>query len=216
MRRACVTALLWILAGALVGNVVAAAAALSRWPRATDTWYSSGWQSSSSGLHAINESDRRWERWSTDGRSTAQPSPPPFAWLDPPPKPTILYRGVNYHVTSAGWPVRALCMASANDVSPMRDPWGPVEHYYSVRYPAPWPTEWADARVPLRPIIPGQAINAATYGGSLWALLFLARSARPTLRRHRGLCPKCAYDLERNLAAGCPECGWNRPAADPA
>lgn len=31
-------------------------------------------------------------------------------------------------------------------------------------------------------------------------------------RRARGLCPKCGYDLQGGMAAGCPECGWKRPS----
>lgn len=33
---------------------------------------------------------------------------------------------------------------------------------------------------------------------------------RRTLRKKRGLCPMCGYDLRGDLDAGCPECGWNR------
>ena len=33
---------------------------------------------------------------------------------------------------------------------------------------------------------------------------------REKRRMRRGLCPLCNYDLRGDLAAGCPECGWNR------
>ncbi|MDY7110541.1 MAG: hypothetical protein SYC29_18065 [Planctomycetota bacterium] len=36
-------------------------------------------------------------------------------------------------------------------------------------------------------------------------------SRRRHLLQERGLCPSCGYDLRGDFAAGCPECGWNRP-----
>ncbi len=30
----------------------------------------------------------------------------------------------------------------------------------------------------------------------------------------RGWCPRCGYELCGDVAAGCPECGWRRPAQD--
>ena len=35
-------------------------------------------------------------------------------------------------------------------------------------------------------------------------------TARRIVRRKRGHCIKCGYDLRGDLERGCPECGWRR------
>jgi hypothetical protein len=68
-------------------------------------------------------------------------------------------------------------------------------------------------RLPTTPIWPGLVQDTAFYAGG-WSIALIAPSAvRLLWRRRRGLCPRCAYDLKHNLAAGCPECGWARPDA---
>lgn len=65
----------------------------------------------------------------------------------------------------------------------------------------------ATAKVlPLRPIIGGFLINTLFYT-PIWLGLFFGLTA---VRRRRGRCPQCGYDLRRELENGCPECGWNR------
>jgi hypothetical protein len=82
--------------------------------------------------------------------------------------------------------------------------------------------------LPLRPIWPGFVIDtlfyAAIWGGSFFGFA----SAKRAIRRARGRCPMCGYDLrggvisDQRLAirgkeavatAGCPECGWGRQEA---
>ncbi len=66
-----------------------------------------------------------------------------------------------------------------------------------------------DCRIATIPICSGLIVNAIVHAG-LWIALFLGFSAlRRARRTHRGLCPICAYELQRNHASGCPECGWN-------
>ena len=67
-----------------------------------------------------------------------------------------------------------------------------------------------------------QGLGSGVLPGAASALLWLVVAAIET-RRPRGdaliekvttgHCPRCGYDLRRDLNAGCPECGWNRPAA---
>lgn len=62
--------------------------------------------------------------------------------------------------------------------------------------------------LPLRPVWSGLLIDTALYA-ALWSLvLFAPGPARRALRRRRGLCPRCAYNL-RGLPPGapCSECG---------
>jgi len=62
--------------------------------------------------------------------------------------------------------------------------------------------------IPSEPLWRGIAINLAFW----WLLAFgvLSIPLRPWLRHHKGRCPKCAYDLQRDFANGCPECGWQK------
>lgn len=62
--------------------------------------------------------------------------------------------------------------------------------------------------LPLRPRWTGLLVNALFFG-TLLAVPILAHGAgRRALRRRRGRCPRCGYDLSGTPAAtGCPECG---------
>ena len=92
-----------------------------------------------------------------------------------------------------------------------------AEHRYAN---APWERRWAwhkpaelswihaqmDRLVPLRPIWPGFAINTIIYTAIL-LMLFAPFTARRMIRRNRGLCIKCGYDLGYAEHEVCPECG---------
>jgi len=61
--------------------------------------------------------------------------------------------------------------------------------------------------LPYRPIWPGFAINTIFYAVILWLLTLAPFSARRIIRRKRGLCIKCGYDLRNVEHEKCPECG---------
>ncbi len=64
--------------------------------------------------------------------------------------------------------------------------------------------------LPLRPIWPGLALNAAAWS-AVWLVLLTAPSAiRRRRRRARGLCERCGYDLAGCTGPACPECGSGR------
>jgi hypothetical protein len=67
--------------------------------------------------------------------------------------------------------------------------------------------------IPLRPIWPGFAINTVFYAAVIWLPIRGPFMLRRHLRRKRGRCLKCGYDLRGNLVGGCPECRWNREEA---
>jgi hypothetical protein len=69
--------------------------------------------------------------------------------------------------------------------------------------------------LPLEPIGPGFAIDTLFYAAIWGGVLFGFASAKRAIRRRRGRCPMCGYDLRGapGLAAGCSECGWNRMQA---
>jgi len=62
----------------------------------------------------------------------------------------------------------------------------------------------------FRPIPLAMFASAALYGAPLWLLVFGPGEARRAIRRRRGRCPDCGYDLRGEYDGGCAECGWNR------
>ena len=61
--------------------------------------------------------------------------------------------------------------------------------------------------LPLRPIWPGFAINTVFYAAILRLLMFGVATTRRVIRRKRGLCITCGYDLSHVEHEACPECG---------
>ena len=62
--------------------------------------------------------------------------------------------------------------------------------------------------LPCRFLPSGFAVDTALYGAVWFGLLFVPGYAVRARRRHRGLCPDCAYDLRHAEHRRCPECGW--------
>ena len=59
----------------------------------------------------------------------------------------------------------------------------------------------------VTPIWPGFAINTIFYGAILWLLIPGQFALRRLIRRKRGLCIACGYDLSHAEHEVCPECG---------
>ncbi len=79
------------------------------------------------------------------------------------------------------------------------------------------PTQWNDfdsRLLPLAPIWPGFAVNTLFYAAIVWLLALAPVTARRIVRRKRGRCIKCGYDLRSDFSRGCPECGWRRKEED--
>ncbi len=60
---------------------------------------------------------------------------------------------------------------------------------------------------PLRPFWPGFAINTLFYAAILWLVIPGPFALRRLIRRRRGHCPACGYDLRHGEHEACPECG---------
>ena len=60
-------------------------------------------------------------------------------------------------------------------------------------------------------IWPGFVANSIFYAAALGILLIARGAMRRTLRRRRGQCVHCAYDLRGSGHAACPECGRPLP-----
>ena len=123
----------------------------------------------------------------------------------------------------AGWPARSM---TGEKITAMTGGEGWRAKVADVRYEAaigPGPLVGSSyvahkpRLLPLRPMWPGFAINMLLYALIAWLLIrgpFVARHySRREIRRRRGRCLKCGYDLRGDYDAGCPECGWNREKA---
>ncbi len=111
-----------------------------------------------------------------------------------------------------GWPVLALwCELAPPDAS------GRVGIHVEGGVAADWSGGTATLgefrALPMRPIWTGLAVDTAVWAGTWLVLLEGGWLARRLVRRGRGRCPECGYDLRGQLAAGCPECGWRRMAS---
>ncbi len=118
------------------------------------------------------------------------------------------------HVSDArGWPMLALCAGfdlvpaggGSRDVS---------RRYWAVAVMEPDGERWLfpsvdykQRLIPVRPILPGFLINTLFYAAILWLLTLGSFTARRLIRRKRGLCIKCGYDLRGAEHEVCPECG---------
>ena len=116
-------------------------------------------------------------------------------------------------IRSYGWPM--LC-GRTRDAGNVKD-----ATYFPV-----WSGDWFEGVVPppflnsnpfaynclpLEPLWPGFAANTAFYGGLVWLVGFGPFVLRRTLRRRRGCCVRCGYDLAG--LSRCPECGTGAKTA---
>lgn len=65
-------------------------------------------------------------------------------------------------------------------------------------------------RLPLALLWPGFLINTLFYAVLLWLPFAAPGVVRRQIRKRRGHCIQCGYDLRGTPRSGCPECGWNR------
>lgn len=106
---------------------------------------------------------------------------------------------------ASGWPVRclrgSLCILDMNSVP---RPHGLV--YVSLLKGAAW--------MPVFPYWPGLITDTMIFATFWWFAWRALVAVRVTIRRCRGLCPRCAYNLRGQPTPGCPECGWSRTTAN--
>ncbi len=79
---------------------------------------------------------------------------------------------------------------------------------------ADWADEfWGVDSLPLRPVWVGIVLSTLFYAALLWLVAYGPFALRRTIRRKRGHCINCNYNLRGEFTHGCPECGWNREDA---
>jgi hypothetical protein len=64
--------------------------------------------------------------------------------------------------------------------------------------------------LPVTPLWGGLVVNALLFAAAAGAIVWSLRGARVLVRRWRGVCLRCRYDLKGAYSEGCPECGWGR------
>jgi len=118
------------------------------------------------------------------------------------------------HLHRAGWPARAL--EGRESISPSGDPsyrWGiPFPNKVSLALEFPRGSrkpivKTVTGLLPLRPIWRGFLLNTAFYALALILPTGMLWSLRRLVRRRRGLCLVCGYDLRYGEHDACPECG---------
>jgi len=153
-------------------------------------------------------------------------APPRWSHAYNGPTATDLAKPDRYHGTvelAYGWPASSMMVTLRGNIASRNNP---NRWTYSGGIPIRWLPFFFDdiyRSLPITPIWPGFVINVAFYTVA-WALV-IAPASRGTLawaRRRRamhriedGLCPHCAYPMDkaRPADAVCPECG--KAAAPP-
>lgn len=112
-----------------------------------------------------------------------------------------------------GWPCLALGCATLQRFGAGNDNRRTIYGFaYRPGRPASWDVDLV--HLPLKPLLPGFAVNTMLFAAAWWAVLFW-RPLRRRRRIARGLCPACAYSLAGLPPAAdkCPECGRAIPPA---
>ncbi len=78
-----------------------------------------------------------------------------------------------------------------------------------------WKTTGMPRLIPMIPIWSGFAANTSCYAFMLWLPYALSCFLCRVVRRLRGRCPRCGYDLRGAAHAACPECGHVLPRVEP-
>jgi hypothetical protein len=103
-----------------------------------------------------------------------------------------------------GWPFRATygCVESPVETISPKTRWLIDSKNKSV----PFATFWTYGLIPYRPIVPGVFGDVLFWGAASWAAAATGGGLRRALRRRRGRCPQCGYELNASMSL-CPECG---------
>ncbi|MCI0629594.1 MAG: hypothetical protein L0Y44_02940 [Phycisphaerales bacterium] len=200
-------------------NIAETESCFVRWDRA---WHTLEWRRTGNAHYGWVEVRAETEYWTVDRllahyRDRIKMSPE--HWRDSPPgwgtmaQPTQPHTGTAID-SAAGWPM--LCLWDQYRRVHNGDQLINLDFHGSwLISGGPSPNRGDFVALPLRPLWLGLSANAAFYG-ALWSLaIFGPRTIRRTIRRRRGRCLACGYNLQANLAPGCPECGWNRSTPPP-
>lgn len=106
-------------------------------------------------------------------------------------------------IVELGWPMRCIAGEQWNELHMPTTPWQVTSGMFQA-FGAQWPN---------RVLWLGMFINVLFYSALIALSFFCLRYSRRAVRKKRGHCLKCAYDLRGDYSTGCPECGYGRELA---
>jgi len=126
-------------------------------------------------------------------------------WLPFPEGDTRSYMS-EMEAVGAGWPLICLHAENIFDImnfSPTARVWRNgyvIEHGSTVQ-------PFTAIVVPLGPVWKGLIVNTLVFSAGWLAFMVVVGMIRAHVRRCRGCCTRCGYDLRGSAGARCPECG---------
>ena len=101
-----------------------------------------------------------------------------------------------------GWPMRSMVWHLVR-----RMPDAPDRHLWAIDLGGMQGPVGLPRALPWRPIPIGFVVNSLLYAACLWLMISVPFDVRRMIRRKRGRCLKCGYDLRHAEHDVCPECG---------
>ncbi len=101
-----------------------------------------------------------------------------------------------------GWPMRSMVWHLVR-----RRPDVPDRHLWTIDLGGMQGPIGLPRALPLRPIPIGFVFNSLLYASCLWLMISVPFDVRRMIRRKRGRCTRCGYDLSHADHGACPECG---------
>ena len=199
------------------GDTESGSGFISWYVQSTTQWGSihiaSMWQSPTANSNADDIVDQNANSRTTITRNCLEVLPDWAGYAIPSGEPDQ-YTSAYRYIDAYGWPCLSLWSGRENRVSGNAHP-NIVFHPMDVRYGyfSGDPSKIKPGRsftikvIPYGPLWLGLLINSIFYAGLLWLLIPGPFALRTHLRRKRGLCVKCAYDLKGAEHEVCPECG---------
>ncbi|MFG0252348.1 MAG: hypothetical protein ACF8NJ_05680 [Phycisphaerales bacterium JB038] len=142
-------------------------------------------------LAATVEQPHPFPAWTTVRRVAGSRRVPP---LGAPPKLVHREGSTMWTEHAAGWPLRSHCWLTRGSAT--HGAWSAPAWFRQLRPPGPVGV------LPYRPWWPGFLGDTLLYAAPWPILLLLPVWLRGRVRRHYGHCPRCGYDLQRNLSQG--------------
>ena len=179
------------------------------------------WQSPTANSNADDDVDQNANARLTITRNCLEILPDWAGYAIPSGDPDQ-YDSTFRHVEAFGWPCLSLWSGRENRVSGNAHP-NLVFHPMDIRYGYfsgdPSKIKPGQAHIikviPYGPLWLGLLTNSIFYSAVLWLLIPGPFVLRRMIRRKRGLCVKCAYDLRGAEHKVCPECGHTCRSVEP-